>query len=137
VHEYVLTPHSLYAAVSVGLETNTIIAVLNRLSKVRLPRAPQAFRLGSSCGLSRFSCTACDEGNSGKLPRKELLKAPFEVPESFEVEFEPERVSACLSDVSVGCEAIVSRFMIIFCFPSLRSSAFNPRSPALPKWKPQ
>ena len=34
VHEYVLTPHSLYAAVSVGLDTQTIIAVLNRLSKV-------------------------------------------------------------------------------------------------------
>lgn len=35
VHEYVLTPHSLYAAVSVGLDTQTIIAVLNRLSKAR------------------------------------------------------------------------------------------------------
>ena len=34
VHEYVMTPHSLYAAVSVGLETDTIVAVLNRLSKV-------------------------------------------------------------------------------------------------------
>ena len=35
VHEYVMTPHSLYAAVSVGLETDTIVSVLNRLSKVR------------------------------------------------------------------------------------------------------
>ena len=35
VHEYILTPHSLYAAVSVGLDTDTIISVLNRLSKVR------------------------------------------------------------------------------------------------------
>ena len=34
VHEYVLTPHSLYAAVSIGLTTQTIITVLNRLSKV-------------------------------------------------------------------------------------------------------
>ena len=34
VHEYVLTPHSLYAAVSIGLTTQTIISVLNRLSKV-------------------------------------------------------------------------------------------------------
>lgn len=34
VHEYVLTPHSLYAAVSIGLNTETIITVLNRLSKV-------------------------------------------------------------------------------------------------------
>jgi DNA excision repair protein ERCC-3 len=36
IHEYVLTPHSLYAAVSVGLETEQIIAVLGRLSKVAL-----------------------------------------------------------------------------------------------------
>lgn len=34
IHEYTITPPSLYAAVSVGLETDDIIAVLNRLSKV-------------------------------------------------------------------------------------------------------
>ena len=34
VHEYQLTPHSLYAAVSVGLSTPTIVSVLGRLSKV-------------------------------------------------------------------------------------------------------
>ncbi|KAF3516568.1 hypothetical protein DY000_02061066, partial [Brassica cretica] len=37
IHEYNLTPHSLYAAVSVGLETETIISVLNKLSKTKLP----------------------------------------------------------------------------------------------------
>ncbi|KAG6557221.1 hypothetical protein Mapa_001148 [Marchantia paleacea] len=36
MHEYNLTPHSLYAAVSVGLETETIITVLDRLSKTKL-----------------------------------------------------------------------------------------------------
>ena len=36
IHEYRLTPHSLYAAVSVGLETETICSVLERLSKTRL-----------------------------------------------------------------------------------------------------
>lgn len=36
LHEYLLTPHSLYAAVSVGLETEMIITVLNKLSKVNL-----------------------------------------------------------------------------------------------------
>lgn len=34
MHEYRITAYSLYAAVSVGLETNDIISVLNRLSKV-------------------------------------------------------------------------------------------------------
>jgi len=37
VHEYKITPYSLYAAVSVGLETDAIIEVLNRLSKVPVP----------------------------------------------------------------------------------------------------
>ncbi len=38
IHEYRITSHSLYAAVSVGLETDDIIDVLNRFSKV--PIAP-------------------------------------------------------------------------------------------------
>ncbi|KAJ2157792.1 DNA repair helicase RAD25 [Coemansia sp. RSA 552] len=38
IHEYKLTPFSLYAAVSVGLYTKDIIEVLNRLSKVPVPR---------------------------------------------------------------------------------------------------
>ncbi|TDL14992.1 DNA repair helicase rad25 [Rickenella mellea] len=37
IHEYQLTSYSLYAAVSVGLQTNDIIEVLNRLSKVPVP----------------------------------------------------------------------------------------------------
>lgn len=37
IHEYTLTPYSLYAAVSVGLQTEDIIEVLNRLSKVPVP----------------------------------------------------------------------------------------------------
>ena len=36
IHEYQLTPHSLYAAVSVGIETKTIIKILEKLSKVYL-----------------------------------------------------------------------------------------------------
>lgn len=34
IHEYVLTPQSLYAAVSVGLDRDTIWGVLDKLSKV-------------------------------------------------------------------------------------------------------
>ncbi|KAG8745842.1 DNA repair helicase RAD25 [Ceratobasidium sp. 414] len=37
IHEYKITMYSLYAAVSVGLETNDILEVLNRLSKVPVP----------------------------------------------------------------------------------------------------
>ena len=37
IHEYMLTPHSLYAAVSIGLDTSTILSVLDRLSKSKLP----------------------------------------------------------------------------------------------------
>lgn len=37
VHEFRLTPYSMYAAVSVGLETEDIIEYLSRLSKTSLP----------------------------------------------------------------------------------------------------
>ena len=37
IHEYKLTAYSLYAAVSVGLQTNDIIEYLRRLSKCTIP----------------------------------------------------------------------------------------------------
>ncbi|KAJ3088535.1 hypothetical protein HK102_008529 [Quaeritorhiza haematococci] len=43
LHEYRLTEYSLYAAVSVGLDTDSIIAVLNRLSKIPVPKAVEEF----------------------------------------------------------------------------------------------
>ncbi|KAH7323892.1 P-loop containing nucleoside triphosphate hydrolase protein [Rhexocercosporidium sp. MPI-PUGE-AT-0058] len=46
LHEYSLTPHSLYAAVSVGLEPKDIINVLNRLSKVPIPQSIRDFITG-------------------------------------------------------------------------------------------
>ena len=57
VHEYVLTPHSLYAAVSIGLTTQTIITVLNRLSKVsHSPASPRSSLVSSRRQLSA-SCS--------------------------------------------------------------------------------
>ncbi|KAJ3013911.1 hypothetical protein HKX48_005447 [Thoreauomyces humboldtii] len=52
VHEYRLTEYSLYAAVSVGLETAGIIEVLARLSKGALPSAVEDFvtKHTASCG---------------------------------------------------------------------------------------
>ncbi|CCG82605.1 Probable DNA repair helicase ercc3 [Taphrina deformans PYCC 5710] len=43
VHEYKLTPFSLFASVSVGLETADIIAVLDRLSKTPIPDSIKQF----------------------------------------------------------------------------------------------
>ncbi|KAF1792942.1 Helicase XPB/Ssl2, N-terminal domain [Phytophthora cactorum] len=43
LHEYKLTPYSLYAAVSVSIETESILKVLERLSKNRLPEGIIAF----------------------------------------------------------------------------------------------
>lgn len=43
VHEYKLTPFSLFASVSVGLETADIIAVLDRLSKTPIPESIKEF----------------------------------------------------------------------------------------------
>ncbi|KAG5180679.1 P-loop containing nucleoside triphosphate hydrolase protein [Tribonema minus] len=43
VHEYRLTPFSLYAAVAVAIDTESIIRVLNRLSKVEVPEGVNTF----------------------------------------------------------------------------------------------
>ncbi|KAJ5723637.1 hypothetical protein N7488_001672 [Penicillium malachiteum] len=43
IHEYRLTGHSLYAAVSVGLKPNDIVAFLDRLSKTPLPDTVRDF----------------------------------------------------------------------------------------------
>ncbi|KDD71378.1 hypothetical protein H632_c5176p0, partial [Helicosporidium sp. ATCC 50920] len=48
VHEYALTPHSLYAAVSIGVGTATILAVLERLSKCVLPAQVKSFVLAAT-----------------------------------------------------------------------------------------
>jgi len=39
IHEYKLTAHSLYAAVSIGLDTEKIVSRLSLLSKTSLPKA--------------------------------------------------------------------------------------------------
>ena len=46
LHEYALTVHSLYAAVSVGLVPQDIISFLDRLSKTPLPEEIKSFILG-------------------------------------------------------------------------------------------
>ena len=43
IHEYKLTAYSLYAAVSVGLQTADIIEYLKRLSKTDLPKGIEDF----------------------------------------------------------------------------------------------
>ena len=48
MHEYNLIPHSLYANVSIGIETETMIVVLNKLSKTKLPKEIIDFINGST-----------------------------------------------------------------------------------------
>ncbi|EGG14365.1 transcription factor IIH subunit [Cavenderia fasciculata] len=43
IHEYQMTPFSLYAAVSVGIDTTHIIKVLNTLSKMEVPPEIESF----------------------------------------------------------------------------------------------
>ncbi|KAM0441196.1 hypothetical protein ACHAPT_000502 [Fusarium lateritium] len=50
LHEYVMTPHSLYAAVSVGLSPEDIINTLDRFLKTQLPSSIKQFIL--SCTTS-------------------------------------------------------------------------------------
>jgi hypothetical protein len=43
VHRYLLTPYSLYAAVAVSIDTESIIQVLNRLCKTEVPAVVEDF----------------------------------------------------------------------------------------------
>ncbi|PWA50254.1 hypothetical protein CTI12_AA472590 [Artemisia annua] len=61
LHEYNLTPHSLYAAVSVGLETETIIAVLNKLAKTKLPKKMVDFIHASTANYGKVNYPLLEE----------------------------------------------------------------------------
>lgn len=66
VHQYKLTPFSLYAAVATNIETDAIIAVLNRLSKNELPK--QVRRFIKDCtekvSINACRCSAHEKSNN-------------------------------------------------------------------------
>ncbi|XP_043716412.1 general transcription and DNA repair factor IIH helicase subunit XPB1 isoform X2 [Telopea speciosissima] len=74
MHEYNLTPHSLYAAVSVGLETETIITVLNKLSKTKLPKEMIDFIYGSTSNYGKVKLVLKKNRYFVESPFPEVLK---------------------------------------------------------------
>ncbi|KAK2385143.1 General transcription and DNA repair factor IIH helicase subunit xpb1 [Trifolium repens] len=74
MHEYNLTPHSLYAAVSVGLETETIIAVLNKLSKTKLPKEMIKFIHESTANYGKVKLVLKKNRYFVESPFPEVLK---------------------------------------------------------------
>jgi len=67
IHEYRFTPYSLYAAVSVGLQTDDIIEYLGRLSKTSIPSGIIEFIkvvLSFVFCLSSYFPTSCISVNS-------------------------------------------------------------------------
>ncbi|KAK1438608.1 hypothetical protein QVD17_04417 [Tagetes erecta] len=74
MHEYNLTPHSLYAAVSVGLETETIISVLNKLSKTKLPKEMIDFIHASTANYGKVKLVLKKNRYLVESPFPEVLK---------------------------------------------------------------
>ena len=74
IHEYVLTPHSLYAAVSIGLETSTIVSVLDRLSKARLPTEIKRFIRASTENYGKVKLVFQKNAFLVESPYPEVLK---------------------------------------------------------------
>ncbi|XVF10564.1 hypothetical protein REPUB_Repub07fG0193300 [Reevesia pubescens] len=74
MHEYNLTPHSLYAAVSVGLEAETIIAVLNKLSKTKLPKEMIDFIHASTANYGKVKLVLKKNRYFIESPFPEVLK---------------------------------------------------------------
>ena len=78
MHEYNLTPHSLYADVSMGLETETMIDVLNKLSKTKLPKEIIDFINGSTTNYGKFKLVLKKNRYFVKSPYPEVLKTLLE-----------------------------------------------------------
>ncbi|KAL4362739.1 hypothetical protein GQ457_04G037640 [Hibiscus cannabinus] len=74
MHEYNLTPHSLYAAVSVGLETETIISVLDKLSKTKLPKEMIDFIHASTANYGKVKLVLKKNRYFIESPFPEVLK---------------------------------------------------------------
>ncbi|XP_004308733.1 PREDICTED: DNA repair helicase XPB2-like [Fragaria vesca subsp. vesca] len=74
MHEYNLTPHSLYAAVSVGHETETIISVLNKLSKTKLPEEVIDFIHSSTANYGKVKLVLKNNRYFVSSPFPEVLK---------------------------------------------------------------
>ena len=74
MHEYNLTPHSLHDAVSLGLEIETMINVLNKLSKTKIPKEIIDFINGSTTNYGKFKLVLKKNSNFVKSPYPEVLK---------------------------------------------------------------
>ncbi|KAK6783349.1 hypothetical protein RDI58_021146 [Solanum bulbocastanum] len=92
MHEYNLTPHSLYAAVSVGLETETIIAVLSKLSKTKLPKEMIDFIHASTANYGKVKLVL--------KKNRYFIESPF-----------PEVLKRLLADEAIGKARISSEGM--------------------------
>lgn len=74
MHEYNLTPHSLYAAVSVGLDTETIISVISKLSKTKLPKEMIDFIHASTANYGKVKLVLKKNRYFIESPFPEVLK---------------------------------------------------------------
>ncbi|KAI0603474.1 DNA repair helicase rad25 [Biscogniauxia sp. FL1348] len=80
LHEYSLTPHSLYAAVSVGLQPQDIVNTLDRFSKTPLPESITSFIASCASSYGKVKLVIKDtkyfvESNDPDVLQK-LLKDP-------------------------------------------------------------
>ncbi|KAI0023198.1 DNA repair helicase rad25 [Xylariomycetidae sp. FL0641] len=81
LHEYSLTPHSLYAAVSVGLQPQDIVNTLDRFSKTPLPESIVSFIRSCASSYGKVKLVIKDtkyfvESNDAEVLQR-LLKDPI------------------------------------------------------------
>ncbi|CAM9474970.1 unnamed protein product, partial [Sphacelaria rigidula] len=92
VHEYKLTPYSLYAAVAVSIDTESIIRVLNRLSKTAVPESVVTFI--RDCTLSFGKAKLVLKHN------KHYIESPY-----------PEVLRELLKNATVSVHTLVAAFV--------------------------
>ncbi|GJN18018.1 hypothetical protein PR202_gb05130 [Eleusine coracana subsp. coracana] len=105
MHEYNLTPHSLYAAVSVGLETSTIISVLSKLSKTKLPNEIIDFIHASTANYGKVKLVLKKNRYFVESPLPEVLKTLLKDEVISKARLAPE------VDKNAGCVRNLSNFL--------------------------
>jgi len=80
IHEYALTTHSLYAAVSVGLSPDDIIRTLDRFCKVKLPDSIREFIYGCTKSYGKVKLVLKNTKYFVESPDPEVLQTLLKDP---------------------------------------------------------
>ena len=73
INEYEMTQHSLHAAVSIGLDSDTIMARLGMLCKTKLPSSIERFIKGCTLAYGKVKMVVVDDKFYLETPSRDIF----------------------------------------------------------------